>query len=167
MPHGLPERIWPLALSRHGERLDGALAGRDLPRLRSAVSDFAGDVGVSLSFQGEGRECTVRGAVSASLLLCCQRCLGPMQWQAQIDVATRFVSAGALDNDSELESVHLDEDGSTSLRELIEDEVLLAMPQYPLHDEQDCPVRVQDVAPSEAEQRPNPFAVLADWKASD
>ncbi len=111
----------------------------------------------------------MRGSVQASLELCCQRCLEPMYWQATIEVATRFSVAGVegVETASELESIPLDDDGGTSLRDMVEDEVLLAMPQFARHDEQDCPVHLEREAPSEPASRENPFAVLAKLKASD
>lgn len=169
MPYALPERIWPLRLARSCERLDGALAGDVLPRLRDAVSDIDGAVGVSLCFQKEGGIRTVRGKLQVALVLCCQRCLQPMNWRADVDVATRFELAhnGSAKNESDLESIRLDDDESTSLRELVEDEILLAMPQIARHDEQDCSSLPQPEAPLDEAPRKNPFAVLAGLKASD
>jgi len=167
MPQALPERVWPLRLTRRGEWLQGSLDGPDLPRVVEAAECVMSDVGVRLGFQHMAGEDTVQGQIRVSLVLRCQRCLEPMQWQSDIDVIARFVPSGRDDDGSELESVPLDDDGSISLREFVEDEILLAMPQFPLHDENECPVRPEPVTHADTPKRPNPFAVLAKTKAAD
>ena len=74
------------------------------------------------------------------------------------------------------------EDGYSSLTELVEDELLLALPVAPVHAVEQCPAGdrfgTKETTPkqgvsnysegsrtTQASERPNPFAVLADLKA--
>jgi uncharacterized protein len=57
------------------------------------------------------------------------------------------------------------------LNEVIEDELLLALPQIPMHDEADCHasglLKQNSSAEDEAEQKANPFSVLAKLKQEE
>lgn len=98
----------------------------------------------------------------SSVSLECQRCLQPMAVALAVERSFRFVhgedAAAQLDADSEDDVLALTR--SLDLRELVEDELLLAMPIVPRHD--DCPVPLP-VRPNDAlaEEKPNPFAALA------
>lgn len=101
-----------------------------------------------------------------SLPLVCQRCLGAVDVAVSIDRSFRFVETEAQ---AELEDEASEEDvlalsADFSLVDLLEDEVLMALPAVPRHDE--CPVSVtleiKDVGFEDAlVQKENPFAVLA------
>ena len=96
----------------------------------------------------------------------CQRCLQPVDMAVQADRSFRFVkdeaTAAALDDESEEDVLVLEP--LLNAHELIEDELLLALPMVPMHDV--CPVDVkleaatQDFDPGKAEKT-NPFAALA------
>jgi uncharacterized protein len=104
----------------------------------------------------------------------CQRCLDTVDTPLEIDRHFVFVAneeaAAALDEDEDEADVlvlsrHFD------LIELIEDELLLALPVVPRHDS--CPraltpggsVAPTAIEPPPVDERPNPFAVLATLKA--
>jgi uncharacterized protein len=97
--------------------------------------------------------------------LICQRCLGPVDVPVQVEREFRFVAteeiAEAQDEDSEEDVLVLSRD--FNLLELIEDELLMALPVVPKHTA--CPGAVKlcvadpDFAEDTAE-KPNPFAVL-------
>lgn len=104
--------------------------------------------------------------VDVSLPLICQRCLGPVDMAVAVSRSFRFVDSeeAAEAQDAEAEEDVLAVSPDFSLLELIEDEVLMALPVVPSHET--CPVEVKlavadpgfEVA--SAEKR-NPFAVLA------
>lgn len=106
----------------------------------------------------------------ASLPLVCQRCLGPADIEVVADRAFRFAAteAQAAEQDEQAEEDVLVLSREFNLRELVEDELLMALPLVPRHEV--CPVpvtlAVQD-ADFEAAQaaKPNPFAALAGLKA--
>jgi uncharacterized protein len=106
-----------------------------------------------------------------SLPLMCQRCLRLVDIVVDVNRSFRFVdseaAAEAQDADAEEDVLALSPD--FSLSELIEDEVLMALPVVPRHDA--CPVEVKlDVADPEFElasaEKRNPFAVLAKLQGS-
>ncbi len=107
--------------------------------------------------------------VNTHLPLTCQLCMGETMVPLTVDRHFVFVddeeAAAALDDASEDDVLVLSTE--FDLRELIEDELLMALPLVPRHDE--CPEKprlsVQD-ADFEAAmpEKPNPFAALASLK---
>lgn len=121
----------------------------------------------------------------------CQRCLHPVVLDVEVDRDIRFVAdeAAAAQLDAESDEDVLAVSRQFNLLELIEDELIMAEPILPRHDE--CPVDLKswmqpdteaegddapiaggasDPAEPGATDRPNPFAVLAalkNKKASD
>ncbi len=100
--------------------------------------------------------------------LACQRCLGAAETALEVDRWFRFVAdeATAALEDDECEEDVLALEPRPSLHELLEDELLMALPLVPMHDTCPEPVLMQagDAAlPKEADAppRPNPFAGLA------
>lgn len=103
--------------------------------------------------------------------LTCQRCLGAVETPLQVDRWFRFVAdeatAAAEDNDCEEDLLPLEP--RPSLYELLEDELLMALPLVPMHDACPVPVAMQsgqvsmEERPAE-EERPHPFAALARLK---
>jgi uncharacterized protein len=104
--------------------------------------------------------------VATRMALVCQRCLGPVDAALHIEKALRFVrgedAAAELDADSDDDV--LDSSRNLDLRSLIEDELLLALPLVPRHDE--CPPAFREHVPAESptDDKPSPFAVLAALK---
>ena len=157
---GQLEGHWPLA---QFDRLVEASAS-DAP-----VPD---DNGVNWRVRGERR--ALRGGASqvwlhlaadTALPLECQRCLEPVNAALQIEHSFLFVhgedAASQLDAESEDDVLALTR--ALDLRELIEDELLLALPLVPRHEAcpEPLPVPIDDPAP---EAPPNPFAALAGLK---
>jgi uncharacterized protein len=100
------------------------------------------------------------------LPLTCQRCLGLADMVVSVNRSFRFVegeaAAEAEDELAEEDVLALSRD--FNLHELMEDEVLMALPLFPRHEV--CPVEVKlAVADAEFEEasteKINPFAVLA------
>jgi uncharacterized protein len=99
----------------------------------------------------------------------CQRCLGPVDVPVSFEREFRFVASEAVaaveDEESEEDVLVLSRD--FNLLELVEDELLMALPVVPKHDV--CPdvVKLQVADPDfveEAAEKPNPFAVLEQLK---
>jgi uncharacterized protein len=104
--------------------------------------------------------------VATRLALVCQRCLGPVDAALSIEKALRFVRGEdvAAELDADGDDDVLDSSRNLDLRSLIEDELLLALPLVPRHDE--CPPAYREHFPAEsrADDKPSPFAVLAALK---
>jgi uncharacterized protein len=100
----------------------------------------------------------------ADVVLQCQRCLLPLDEAVHVDRHFRFVAdedtAAALDDELEEEVLALPK--SLNLRDLVEDEMLLALPLVPRHDvcPETIPMQFGDVEIVEADQA-HPFASLA------
>lgn len=100
--------------------------------------------------------------VSADMPLTCQRCMQPMVFD--LSEACRIVlfeNEESLDKamlaDEELEGMLMQSE--TDVRELLEDQVLMALPYSPLHE------TCGSASPEKVNQdKPNPFAVLAGLK---
>ena len=101
--------------------------------------------------------------------LTCQRCLGPVEVAVSVDREFRFVATEELaaieDEESEEDVLVLSR--NFNLAELVEDELLMALPVAPKHEI--CPKLVKlQVADAdfadEPEEKPNPFAVLQQLK---
>lgn len=96
----------------------------------------------------------------------CQRCLQTVQLPLQIEGWYRFVrdEAQAAELDAELEQDVLVLSRAFDVREWLEDELLLALPIVPMHEQ--CPEALPlSGEPAEEEApRKNPFAVLAGLK---
>lgn len=155
----------------------GEIAGQDLlskyERLMSETQGLGADVAVNWSATGELRAASggqeqvwLHLTATTCLPLTCQRCLGPVDVPVTIDRSFRFVAdeaaAEAQDEEAEEDVLALSHD--FNLQNLIEDELLMALPLVPRHEA--CPVEVKlEVADPDFEARsaekPNPFAVLA------
>ncbi|MCC5856827.1 MAG: DUF177 domain-containing protein [Ectothiorhodospiraceae bacterium] len=171
----LPVTIDVLKLVDRGQELAGSLALRRMPRLCEALVDDAGEAHLVLVFErDQARRATVTGSVRASVALACQRCLQPMPLTLEARVALAVClseeEAAALPDDYD---PLLLEETPQRLAELVEDELILALPALARHeDTPDCePVSVT-IGASAVEQggegrRPNPFAVLDVLKKRD
>lgn len=110
-----------------------------------------------------------------SVPLTCQRCMGTVAVPLEVDQWYRFVASEdiAMAQDDESEEDLLVMEPQFDLLAVLEDELLMALPLVPMHDE--CPVapvlRAGDDAlagevgeKGEKGEKPNPFAVLAQLK---
>lgn len=160
---GLPERIDPRRLAEREGHLCGQLSLARMERLRASLCDGEGMVFIDMRFQRdeEGRDMAV-GDVTARLPVRCQRCLEPMEIAIATALCLAFTDAeGKAPPPDGYDAVPLLGD-TILLSDLVEDELMLALPMAPMHE--DCPVGVwrrylSDRAPSEAPWKP--FAALS------
>jgi len=111
----------------------------------------------------------LRLSAQAVLALTCQRCLGPAEISVEVDRKFRFVAneeQAALEDEASEEDVLVISRAFNAL-DLLEDELLMALPVAPMHSV--CPTAVKlSVADedfdSAEEEKPNPFAVLQQLK---
>jgi uncharacterized protein len=102
--------------------------------------------------------------VTGRVVLRCQRCLAALDWPLAVDVALsplrvgQPVPEGELDND-EVDVIEVGAEGGLDVLALIEDEIILALPFVPRHEE-DCAVLDQREVAGGA-GRESPFAVLS------
>jgi uncharacterized protein len=164
MLNRLPDIVDASRLAAHGARIEGDIPLGRLERLRSALHSTVGEAHVLLEFSlGAHGLVIVRGRVVCDLPLVCQRCS-----QRLVRHVEAAICVGLVQSDEEADQLpdefepHLLEGGKLAPATLVEDELILALPVVPRHDD-DCGALEQVVAepPTQDEQRPNPFAVLA------
>ncbi|MEO6801559.1 MAG: YceD family protein [Rhodanobacter sp.] len=167
----LPESVdaWRMVTARRS--FEGTLSIARLRRLCDALASAEGEVRFELDF---GRDDLGTNYVdvraSAPLTLICQRTLEP--FVLPVAVQTRL---GLLSEEREeaglppeYEPLLVAEDGRLRPADMIEDELLLALPLVPVNPESSLPDKVTDPGP-EAEsadrgRSENPFAVLRELK---
>jgi len=167
MSSTLPDLLdaWRAADSR--SVLTGRLPLSSLPRLRPLLLDSAGDVAFRLAFsRDEEQRAVLYGEVTASLSLRCQRCLEALDYRVDGKMALALVTG--LDEGRLLPEKYdplLVSERLIRPRDLIEDELLLGLPQIPMHDPDACGTDIRQMAEDQDQARkPNPFAVLAEFK---
>ena len=107
------------------------------------------------------------GRLQTSLELQCQRCLQALDMPLELDFRLMIDASDELVRDSSLDTLYSD-DGFIDLYEVVEDELILAIPLVPLHEDVSCN-EYWLAADSEAEpaEKENPFAVLRQLKTTD
>jgi len=189
----LPEFIEPLRMAEGRRVVQGAISLSDMKRLQplllrpstvvagNVAGNAAGKVTeedtdtatVELEFSIDASgQANITGSVSAQLTIQCQRCMQPMRYQIDVPVSLAIIKS---EKQVHLIPEHYEpllvEDDSLLLSELVEDELLLAMPAVPLHDAKDCRIPWEDQNQSVEQQdgitekamdseRKNPFAAL-------
>ncbi len=165
------------AFARDGARLEGAWPAQSLPRLADAAAPETPASGwPEVQWALEGERIEARAAepqiwlhlkAQATAHLTCQRCLQPVTAPLSVERSFLFardeVQAAALDAESEDDVLALTR--SLDAQELVEDELLLALPLVPRHET--CPAPLKhgaDELPEVLEERPNPFSTLAALK---
>lgn len=161
------------AFAQAGAELEDEARLQDFPRLMEEAAGQGGDRAVSWFARGEWR--SVAGGAAQAWLhlsgdtvlpLVCQRCLEIADIAVGFEQTFRFVAdeatAEAEDDASEEDLLVTSRD--FSLHDLVEDELIMALPAVPTHDVCPTPVKlaVQDAAFDAAmDEKPHPFAALA------
>ena len=161
MPERLPEVLDPVAFADKRRRLGGSIPMSRLDRLEGLVLDSSGQVEVELVFSKSGRIPVVEGTVKAQMVLECQCCLGPIDWPVTSHLNLGIVSSvdQAVALPEHLEALLVDPGAEVALADIVQDELLLAIPAVPQHPNCRLP-QAADPTP----ERPNPFADLARLK---
>lgn len=166
----LPDLIDLWRLADANERISGEIELQQMARLSGALLDLEGCARFELEFDRDAkRRARVRGVAAATLQLECQRCLDAVSYPLRVTV--HLVAVGGLDEAAQLPeecSPLLNGKEKVRLGELIEDELLLALPLVPMHPAGACthaPIESQAGVGVEATSADsNPFAALAALK---
>ena len=161
--------IDPHRLAERGEVRKGRFPLAQMARLSDALRDTSGDASYECRFSMNAVHgvAVAAGVVESELHLLCQRCMKPMRLPVRHTLNVAFV-----ESDREAEDVGDDfdpvivEDQIVSIRDLVEDELILALPLVPMHescDGGDNNIEGQPPAPEEG-VRENPFQVLEKLK---
>lgn len=169
MSDQLPRYIDPLQLADKRAEFHGHMPLDGMGRLCPVLANDDSVLTINMFFGREGRLAKIEGNIQTLLKLKCQNCLNaldlPVDHAFKLGILTSIDEVERLPND--YEPLLLETDKIT-LQELIEDELLLIVPEYPKH-EYDClsfnfenKIQTTDnLAHSE-----NPFSILTKLKQS-
>ena len=150
--------------------IDFTIPLAELPRVSHELTAKDGDATGHVRFSRQLGHAVADLIVKARPEVVCQRCMQPMRWP--VDVKSRIALVSDYDSADRVPEgleVFLVEADSISVRDLVDEEVLLALPHVPRHAEgSECAGRVatlpgQDAEPDEAAaQVQKPFAQLGE-----
>lgn len=170
----LDRSLEPAALAARGREWSAETPLDEWPRL--AELDRAGAAAgrrvrarVAWDEDGQGRP-LLEGELELRLGATCQRCLEPMELELRVQPKLFFGAPAELEPalaEAGFEPCELEP--GTTLRQLLEDEVLLAVPAFPVHQRaEDCGALAEKLAQLEpgedGQSGSSPFAVLAELK---
>tara|TARA_B110000305_G_C19213765_1_gene527179 strand:+ start:98 stop:610 length:513 start_codon:yes stop_codon:yes gene_type:complete len=165
----LPTHIDPRKLALQGYLLKGEVRADSLPRLGSSVSAICSPLMASVQFElDESRAKVAHGSADVSVDVICQRCLDTVQIELHADFAVQVIwSEEHLHRVASNYEPWLVVDRMASLSELLEDEILLALPLVNYHNVGEC---TGDAFLDEAAPEPDgtiedsPFSILEQLK---
>ena len=109
----------------------------------------------------------IAGRLETRLELECQRCLKPMEWPLQLEFKLMIDASDDIIGNSDDDTIYSN-DGYIDIVELVEDELILAIPLVATHDDSSCNENWKLSAyDSEVPARENPFSVLQQLKTTD
>lgn len=175
-----PDRLDVRAFAQNAAQLDGEIPLSKLERLAQDLYRREADLASkTVHWQASGESVAVTGGAAQSWLhlslqaqvpLQCQRCLQEISHEVDEHLSFRFVKdeaeANAQDDDAEEDLLVASK--QFNLLELIEDEMLMALPYVPTHEVCPVPVKLQ-VSSEEYEaalnEKPKAFAALGELKS--
>ena len=170
----LPLQVDPIRLATRGEHLQGTIPIKQMKRLISALSDVEGDVYVNAEFSVDINQVVIlAGEIKTDTKLICQRCMGEMELPIALDFQLAFVRTEAeMEKLPEGYEATLIDNTTMMLSDIIEDEILLALPPIPKHLDESCSSdsvtegwdSQQNEPDTEIVERDNPFDILASLK---
>jgi len=148
--------------AKEGRVLEGTLPLSALERLHDLLAVVEGEVTFRLEgSKGARGEYLLQLVVTGVIPLLCQRCLKAVPFDLDVDNLLELVPEGAELSQDELEDDTRDflpVAKELDVAELVEDEILLALPVAPRHEKCGLP------GAADAGERSNPFAALAGLK---
>jgi uncharacterized protein len=170
-----PLHIDNINFAKKAEHVSGQINIANCPRLAEilqsqkptrATSKPHDSIPSAINFELRGEvdtqgRCFIHMAVEANLQSYCQRCLEPLLLPLKLNFSYLIAEAdeqasGELSFDDVDEYDLQEPDKAMDLQALIEDELIMALPIAPTHDD-DCVNLI-----SQSGEKPNPFAVLKD-----
>ena len=150
------------ALVAQGSELEIDCELKSLARLAPLLSDRDGTAHGKFRFHRLAGAAAAEGRVTATLPVTCQRCMGDLAIAVDATCRLVFAETNAVDAqvpaEEELVTTH---GGRISLAEMVEEELLLAMPLVPMHGE-GTGCSATTAAPTVGEPKQRPFAGLRD-----
>lgn len=165
MLHGLPDVVDAWRLVARGERLSGRLQVAKLGRLSQSIGGNEGYIDAVLTFGKTqlGTAC-LDVDLSGSVMLECRRTMTPFSYELVVENRLALVTseAAAQAVEGELDT-HVVAPGGLRPQEVVEDELILALPIMPLSpaaQAQSTPVVFSTGSAPEEDEKKSPFAAL-------
>ncbi len=151
-----------LEFARSGGVLERSVGLDELPRLAGLLTTTAGFLSVRLEgWRDEQGKSWLQLNIAGEPVLCCQRCLGGVKFPLAIESRLQLIAPGEDWPDDDLEDDSADviaAETALTVLSLVEDEVLLALPIAPRHEQCESP------SASASGHGSSPFAALAALK---
>ncbi len=170
----LPNRVDPWQFASKGKQLAGKVAIDNMTRLHQSLVQPQGGVDVSLHFGIDAKGIHyIKGHITTTLILECQRCLLAMPWFVDINLLLAIMTSDRQSNEDDFDTpydIYIVEKANEnlSLLDLVEDELILALPIVSKHDYPCSDFLKKNVVNMTSTQRHSkqvhPFAILKDYK---
>jgi uncharacterized protein len=160
----LPEQIEPLGLSDAGRSFRGEVPVSKLSRLAPSLSSTDGVLKVEMRFcLDERRIRTLKGTIKGHLSLVCQRCLEALSFPLDLGFRLGIVTSEAdIDRLPQGYEPLLVSGEPLQTVDVVEDEVLLAVPAFPMHEgAHKCAMNYEN---GRLPEKDNPFSILEKLK---
>ncbi|WP_100657189.1 23S rRNA accumulation protein YceD [Alteromonas flava] len=166
----LPHNIDPTKSAMKRSDYVGVIATKDMVRLLDAVNRCDEYADVQVKFEKDAQGLVIfHGSISVEVTLSCQRCNGELAHS--LDLSFCYSPVQGLEQADEIpeayEPIEVNDYGEVDLFQLLEDELILGLPLVPLHAEEQCAVKADDLTFGQIVEEPareNPFAVLKELK---
>jgi len=168
----IPIVIDPVRAAQKRSSFDGIVPLVNLTRLAESLLDSDGDVAVTVHCGTDEQGLTyILGDARCQVQVRCERCGEAMPMELDASFAytpiRRDFDSAQDEIPERYDVVEKNEHGEVNLRQLVEDELILALPLFPTHEEGQCdPAKVQmswgEIEPEP--EKPNPFAILQELK---
>ena len=164
----MPLRVEPFRLANSAETLEGDVPLQDMLRLVEAIGSQEGTCHAQLEFGVDAqRRRYIQGKAQARVMMPCLRCMQPMPVMLDCSILLGMVTDESLAAHlpREYDPLIVDQE-RLDLLSVIEDELLLSLPQSVYHDDSECAVSRDRLQSGEIEESvaPNPFSVLQGLK---
>jgi uncharacterized protein len=161
----LPQKVDPFRFAENEISLEGVISIKDMARLSPSLGSDAGQVEVRVAF-GVDEQGTrfMRGDYNAHLVLQCQRCMETFEDEVSGNLLLGIVTTEeAIDELPKNYDAIVIKDGSLTIQDVVEDELILSLPIVPMHSTINCkiilPLAMESAEIAETEQE-NPFKVI-------
>ncbi len=129
--------VGPLADGR--AVIDFSIPLKEFPRVLPALAAPDGEAVGTVAFGREGRVAVAEVTVTAHPMLTCQRCLSSMTWPLErVGRAALVATPEEADRVPEPLEAVLAPDYRISIKDLVEEELLLDLPLVPRHENEEC-----------------------------
>lgn len=171
----IPISIAPAKAALKRMTYDGIIVASNLSRLAEVSEVLNGEVEVSIECGIDPQDLVIiKGSAKANVELTCQRCGGPIKTEVSAEFIYTPVNPAMVDSDEPIpdayDEIELNEYGEIHLIQLVEDELMLALPIVAMHEPSECSITEDDMtfgelAPEATEEKKsNPFDILKQLK---